>query len=208
MAVEAKYNVPKDIKSIFGKPPLVRGEESHLYDRVLEAVATAMEPLDIIDWFYVKDVADLDWEILRYRRFTGRMIDNNQKGAFRTVTRRFQDEKSDATSLIARSNELAQQFVSDDAAIRNEVAQEIAKLGFDEHSVMAEAFEQKIEKLGIAHQMLARAESRREKILMEYSRRRKECTERKSINGEEEESVNPDSRTPQQNGGSPAPATN
>lgn len=209
MSSEAKYNVPKNIQTIFGKPPLVRGEESQLYDRVLEAVAEAMEPQDIIDWFYVKDVVDLDWEILRYRRFTSAMIDNNHRAAFGLVTKRSLASLNMSTEDTAvRCTELAQQFLSGDVAARNDVAQEIAKLGLDEHSVMAEAFEMKIKELGIAHQMLARAESRREKILQEYMRRRNELTERKANRNEGKGGADPASHAPKQNGGSPVAPNN
>ena len=40
---------------------------------------------DIIEWFWVKDIADLTWEILRIRRFKVGIIDVAKKSALEAI---------------------------------------------------------------------------------------------------------------------------
>src|SRR5260370_42105604 len=68
--------VPPVIFEIFGKPPLLRSEDPEIYSLTLEQLAEAIEPKNIIEWCWVKDLADLTWEIKRGRRFKALLIDN------------------------------------------------------------------------------------------------------------------------------------
>jgi hypothetical protein len=57
-----------------GPPPLVPGEDPAQYEHVLRLVAHAMKPVDIVDWFWVRDVTDLEWEVVRLRKIKAFMI--------------------------------------------------------------------------------------------------------------------------------------
>jgi hypothetical protein len=57
-----------------GPPPLVPGEDPAEYEHVLRLVAQAMKPVDIVDWFWVRDVTDLEWEVVRLRKIKAFMI--------------------------------------------------------------------------------------------------------------------------------------
>jgi hypothetical protein len=65
-----------------GPPPLVPGEDPAKYEYVLRMVAQAMKPVDIVDWFWVRDVADLEWEVVRLRKIKAKMtkIATDEKG--------------------------------------------------------------------------------------------------------------------------------
>ena len=60
--------VPADIRALLGEPPLLATEGPNDYDALLNALAREVRPCDIVEWLWVKDIADLTWEILRYRR--------------------------------------------------------------------------------------------------------------------------------------------
>ena len=51
-----------EVQALFGPPPLIPGEDARAYETLLLAVAQAVEPKDVIEWLYVKDVADFTWE--------------------------------------------------------------------------------------------------------------------------------------------------
>jgi len=61
-------HVPAKIHALLGKPPLLANEDLSHYDALLNELARAVKPKDIIEWLWVKDVADLTWDILRLRR--------------------------------------------------------------------------------------------------------------------------------------------
>jgi hypothetical protein len=55
-------------ESLFGPPPLIYGEDPAAYYELLSRVGSAIDPKDIFESFWARDVADHFWEILRMRR--------------------------------------------------------------------------------------------------------------------------------------------
>ena len=47
---------------------LLAGEDLAHYERLSAQVTAAVEPCDVIEVFWVRDVVDLLWEVLRLRR--------------------------------------------------------------------------------------------------------------------------------------------
>ena len=62
-------SVPTEIRALFGDPPLLRGEDTRLYNNLMNQFTALIEPKDIIEWWWVKDMTDHTWEIRRLRRF-------------------------------------------------------------------------------------------------------------------------------------------
>ena len=71
--------VPPDIEVLFGAPPLLSTEDPRLYRETLDRHAGYVEPRNIIEWLWVKDVVDLNWEIARLRRYRVLMIENRRE---------------------------------------------------------------------------------------------------------------------------------
>ena len=59
--------VPPHIKAIFGEPPLLNTENRNTYESLLLDIANQIRPQKALEWSWVKDLADLIWEIRRYR---------------------------------------------------------------------------------------------------------------------------------------------
>jgi hypothetical protein len=53
---------------LFGPAPILRGEDSEAYGVLFARISMDVKATDIIEEIWIKDVADLTWEILRYRR--------------------------------------------------------------------------------------------------------------------------------------------
>ena len=77
--------IPANILALFGQPPLLSDESKTQYDELLCGFAGSVEARDIIEWFWVKDIADLTWEILRMRRFKVGIIDVAKKSALEAI---------------------------------------------------------------------------------------------------------------------------
>jgi hypothetical protein len=60
---------PDEVQALFGAPPLLRGEDIGLYNELMGQFAKIVEPKDMIEWWWVKDITDHSWEIRRLRRF-------------------------------------------------------------------------------------------------------------------------------------------
>jgi hypothetical protein len=50
---------------LFGPPPLLEGEETAAYDELLVRISGAVNPADIFEEIWVRDLVDLVWEALR-----------------------------------------------------------------------------------------------------------------------------------------------
>jgi hypothetical protein len=53
---------------LFGPAPILKGEDSEAYDALFARISMDVKPTDIIEEIWIRDVADLTWEILRWRK--------------------------------------------------------------------------------------------------------------------------------------------
>jgi hypothetical protein len=60
--------------TLFGPPQLLEGEDAAVYDELLGRVCAAVKPVDVIDEMFIADVAALEWEVLRWRRWKTNLI--------------------------------------------------------------------------------------------------------------------------------------
>jgi hypothetical protein len=61
--------IPPEVQALFGDPPLMRGEDVGLYNELTDQFTKLVEPTDMIEWWWVRDLTDHTWEIRRLRRF-------------------------------------------------------------------------------------------------------------------------------------------
>src|SRR4051794_40185103 len=71
--------IPADILLMFGEPPLMAGEDRDAYSDILERFAEFVKPTDPAEWFWIKDVADHTWEIVKLRRMKILFIEVNRE---------------------------------------------------------------------------------------------------------------------------------
>jgi hypothetical protein len=61
--------IPPAMQAILAAPPLVPGEDEADYQRMVAQLGAESGAATTFDWFMVKDVADLTWQIARTRRW-------------------------------------------------------------------------------------------------------------------------------------------
>lgn len=59
---------PLELRPIFGKRPLLPGEEPHDYDALVRALEEHYRPRDVMGWFLVWQIAGATWDLTRLRR--------------------------------------------------------------------------------------------------------------------------------------------
>jgi len=62
------------IESIFGPPPILPGEDASAYEALVRQVTADVKPAGIIEKMWVRDIVDLTWEILRWRRIKKTLV--------------------------------------------------------------------------------------------------------------------------------------
>lgn len=59
----------------FGPPPLVSTDELAGYEELLARISAHVQPSDPIEDLYTRDIVDLTFELLRYRRYKARILE-------------------------------------------------------------------------------------------------------------------------------------
>jgi hypothetical protein len=54
--------------NLFGPPPILEGEDSKAYYEMLDRISSAVGPADFIEEIWVRDIVDVVWSMLRWRR--------------------------------------------------------------------------------------------------------------------------------------------
>src|SRR2546422_507270 len=61
----------QQIAAIAGPPPLTAAERERAagYDELLARVSETLQPSDVIEHIWIRDIVDLAWDVFRLRRF-------------------------------------------------------------------------------------------------------------------------------------------
>ena len=62
---------PRHVEAVLGPPPLLPGEDVAAYRQLLARLSLDLVPTDTIEWLDLKEIGDLSWELLRWRRLRG-----------------------------------------------------------------------------------------------------------------------------------------
>jgi hypothetical protein len=79
--------IPRHIRELFGEPPLLRSESRDAYDALWSALVVQFDPREIMEWAWVRDLADLTWEVARMRRAMTAMLNVSFKSGLRGTLR-------------------------------------------------------------------------------------------------------------------------
>lgn len=150
--------------SFFGPPALLEGENAVAYDELLAQVSGAVNPGDIFEEIWVRDIVDLSWEISRLRRFKSQLLTANVHRGLRVIL-----------EPICGYRE-AEQLSADWAKRENDAVRRVDELlagaGLTMNEVMAEALAVKISDIERIDRLIMNAEARRNAVLREVERHR------------------------------------
>jgi hypothetical protein len=60
--------------ALFGPPPILEGEDAAAYDELVTRMIEDVKPRDIIEKILIRDIVDLQWQIIRLRRFGCKLL--------------------------------------------------------------------------------------------------------------------------------------
>ena len=175
--------VPVEIRDMLGKPPLLATEDPNQYDALLTELAREVRPSDFIEWLWVKDIADLTWDIFRYRRIKASYVDGRFRSALvqqlnlalQRDKRAAHPDKSalrfDHDRILDEANKLATDFLAN-ANTKEKRDKWLKAHGVNAESITATFFDDEVDELEAIERMLASVEYRRNNALHEIERRR------------------------------------
>jgi hypothetical protein len=152
--------IPAEIAEIFGNPPVVNLEDRQAYDQLLGQLVLEWKPRNITEWMFVRDIADISWEIFRHRR----AIANTFVISFRKALEALFDDELKIVWL-----EDATQAWFQGPRQQKNVKAELMKYGLDPEAIVAETYSIKGDVLDKLYRLLALAEARRTAITRNFN---------------------------------------
>jgi hypothetical protein len=156
------FLIPNDIAALFGYAPTLKTEDDEIYWNCMERFVKCVEPQDVIEWLWVKDVVDLSWEILRLRRLKIDLIEIDRED--RNATIEWEREHADEP-YIDFSGRLTRRDSAEIESRKN-------KPLLDTEADSAKLLFRHIEEYEHIERLLTSAELRRDRILREIELRR------------------------------------
>jgi hypothetical protein len=169
----------------FGPPPLIGGEDGAAYDELLARVSGAVQPADIFEDIWLRDVVDLVWEALRYRRLKVALMNIAAGGGLVRVlgpllaapdpdSEPDSEPASDpaAAETQPSGRELAARWVARDRDALAQVDQLFAESGLSMDVIMSQALSSKLDHVERIDRLIMAAEARRDAVLREIDRHR------------------------------------
>ena len=174
---------------IFGPPALLAGEDSAAYDNLLARVSGNLKPSDIFEEIWMREIVDLTWETLRWRRHRTALIEAAvpqvlekilQPLASKSVSRlgSFSEKLRAAQEALNAGPKLASEWAARDPAAIKRVEELLASAGVTMDNVVAQAVTHELDKLERFNRLIASAEWRRNATLREVERRRASFAEK------------------------------
>jgi hypothetical protein len=168
MSARQKYRSASksEVDSILGPPPILPGEDVSAYETLIARVCADLEPADIIEEIWVRDIVYHTWEILRWRRIKKICVSLK---LYNGLPEMF-------TQLLRSTPEAAAQLTSrwsNGDPILLEVLKQLEKQnGFSIVDAVDVAFFTELDNVERIDRLLSILESRRNAVLREIERRR------------------------------------
>ena len=162
--IERQPSDGRSLRKLLGPPPIMKGEDASIYDEIEGRYSAAVQPRDVIEEMWVRDLTDLTWEVIRLRKLKAKFIDNNYQAGLNAILKR-------VVGIIRASALISGWATKEPAALKN-VKEILNSSGFDDEAIKAETISAVLDNLERFDTMILRAESRRTSIIREIDRHR------------------------------------
>lgn len=148
---------------VLGPALLIAGESGDAYDDLLARIRAAVAPADMLEEIWVRDVADLAWEVTRLRRIKANLMRACAHEGLTAALR----------SLEVRNYVfIASRWLAGDTAAAQTVNAALAAAGMTIDSVTALTVSERLDEVERIEKMTTAAEDRRDGMLRELDGRR------------------------------------
>ena len=149
-----------------GPPALIAGESPDAYEELLLRVANALQPADVLEEIWIRDVVDLVWEASRLRRLKVQLMSAAAHEGMADVLRPLM-------AVAGQSEAIAKKWAAgEDPAVLQQVESAIGKAGLTMDAVAARTLSVRIADFERIERMLMAAEARRAAALHQLDRHR------------------------------------
>ena len=148
-----------------GSPPVIEGEDIVAYYQFRDRIAAAVKPKDFFEEIWVRDIADLSWEVLRLRRLKARYLTSQVAAQIGVYLK--------TACGASQTQKLLPEWEAGDPVVSARVDELLGTTGSPTvESITAHVFVARSEQVERIDRMTANAEARRNAALREIERRR------------------------------------
>lgn len=160
--------MPPDWWALFATPPLQRNEDESTHYLLLTELGDEIQPRTFLEHLWVRDYADLTWDIMRHRKRLKLIMATGETAALRARFRLQVDLlKAAGTPIELDADRAAAEWHANPRMRRNEDG-----LGVTEDELAAESFVVRLREIAALERFIASAENRRDKMLRQTQRYR------------------------------------
>jgi hypothetical protein len=165
--------IDPELLKIFGPPPLYPGESEEDYNQLHDHVRRAVRPVGAVEEMWVRDIGDLFWATLRFRRLKAKLM----AVAFADQLRNPGLIVGGAILTKAKPGLLNDYALGKPASIR-EIDSLLEGFNIDRAVIEARAFAGRLTDFERIDQLITQAEKRRNAALRELDRHREAVAKR------------------------------
>ncbi len=172
-AAQQLVAMPAELE-VLTPPLLLPGESLERYQGLRQAIFADLAPRSIIEWLLAIDVAELSWEIQRYRILRHKLLQAYRQKAIEIALRQI-----DMIGIAPEFEDLAEQYTLQNALswrldpiAATEIKARLASYDLDQHSINAEVYVEAREALSLFDNLLRAAQLRRMVLIKEIKNQR------------------------------------
>jgi hypothetical protein len=166
--------LPAEFEVLAPPPLLLPGETLAHYQTLRQAIFADLAPRSAVEWLLAVDIAELSWEIQRYRVLRHKVLETYRQKAIEAALRsidmvRIAPGFEDEAEYYTLQNALSWRI---DAAAATEIDTRLANYGFDQHAITTEVYVQAREIFVLFEGLLNAAQTKRILLLREIRNQR------------------------------------
>jgi hypothetical protein len=166
--------IPAQLEAFSEVSCLLPGERHTDFENIRQIMIDDIQPENNLEWLWLLDLAELSWEILRYRQLKQRIIEAYRERAIEAILMRL-----DGPGLSTEGSRELQSHIKrnaadwrDDPAAAAEIEARLLQHNFDDEAISAEAYCQAQEAFVLFNDLMRSAQNRRLALLREINYRR------------------------------------
>jgi len=153
------------LRDLLGKPALLKGERLEDYQALEASLMATLKPTDAQEYLWVRDIIELQWELLRMRQMKARFLSATASEGLKII---LLDRGVDHSKL----HPTASQWAKNVPQVIENVRQLFEEWGLDESDILAKTYMKHIADLERIERMIISVEGRRNAALRELEKHR------------------------------------
>ena len=159
-----------DLDDLLGPPPVLPNESLVDYEGLKARLRAKIDPQDVLEEIWLRDILDLQWEVLRMRRLKSRLLGNSSPIGLESLLHR-------RVNYLDK-DKLVEGWGRGDKESIKEVEAILKSRGLNLDDVDAHSLLKRLEPLESIDRMISQAEARRNNALREIERSREAAARR------------------------------